>query len=211
MADPKKKRQNRKGVSTRRLPEFPHKAIFSTGRVRYYRTAEDALQGRQNFERARAAKKRRIAARRRSLKTQTELREHVAEPKFKVTASEKTFLGFMEKYRPELRLLRSGWPDFLVIDDENRLHAVEVKAYPDTLRKNQRECIEALELVGLETHVFRADQGDLVTWRRFLAEKKEAGDRYRRTKLRKVPRGTVERAKDPSGSEKRRNRSVAGE
>jgi hypothetical protein len=48
-------------------------------------------------------------------------------------------------------VLRSGWPDLLVIPADGRSpFAVEVKAKRDRVKKNQKRMHEALRLAGIE-------------------------------------------------------------
>ncbi len=67
------------------------------------------------------------------------------------------------------KVLRSGWPDFLVITAAGSALAVEVKSDGDRMRPAQVRTFEALEAAGLEIRVWWARRPEsLMRWREFL-------------------------------------------
>lgn len=69
-----------------------------------------------------------------------------------------------------LRVLRTGWPDFLVLNQiDEILMAVEVKSDHDTVKPHQQKIHELLRDSGIEVRVVR--ERDLPQLREVLAAK----------------------------------------
>ena len=63
--------------------------------------------------------------------------------------------------RSGVRVVRTGWPDFLCVDKElnpNRIYAVEMKSENDKLRANQRTMHMLLEDAGIHTFTLRVEE-----------------------------------------------------
>jgi hypothetical protein len=67
------------------------------------------------------------------------------------------------------RLLRNGWPDFLMIDPESGgMIGVEVKTYTDEISEAQSRMFAALEQHGLRVMVWSPERPrQLTPWRRW--------------------------------------------
>lgn len=50
-------------------------------------------------------------------------------------------------------VVRSGWPDFMVIDGPDSLYVVEVKGGGDSLADNQVVVLELLAMAGIDTYI----------------------------------------------------------
>ena len=50
-------------------------------------------------------------------------------------------------------VIRSGWPDFMVISGPEDIYLVEVKGPGDDLRSNQRVVLELLARRGIDTYI----------------------------------------------------------
>lgn len=101
-------------------------------------------------------------------------REHQRRPTVeRVNDREREFMQAIGKRAPTAKLLRSGWPDFLV-EHDGRVYAIEVKAPSDDLSDRQREMFEALERVGIKTYVWAVSQGRelVVPWRRWQRKRR---------------------------------------
>lgn len=66
--------------------------------------------------------------------------------------------AFEKKFLKECKkrgyvILKSGWPDFLVIPPEGRPYCIEVKSMFDRLKPNQRRMIYVLKKLGIETYI----------------------------------------------------------
>ena len=90
------------------------------------------------------------------------------------------------------RLLRNGWPDFLVLDPESGgLAAIEVKTDEDEISPAQARMFEALEELGLRVMIWSPERpGKLVFWRRHDLERRrrrESKERWAFTKGARQP------------------------
>lgn len=74
------------------------------------------------------------------------------------------------KERHKHRVLRGGWPDFLLKHEETgEVFAVEVKTSSDRLSRRQAACFVLLEQVGLKVYVWMPSQPKRLTpWRLYL-------------------------------------------
>jgi len=65
-------------------------------------------------------------------------------------------------------IIRSGWPDFLVISGPDEIYLVEVKGPGDALRANQVAVLELLARAGIDTYIRWPDYyeaiGDSTPW-----------------------------------------------
>ena len=66
------------------------------------------------------------------------------------------------------RIIRSGWPDFLLLTKEDQWIGVEVKSSSrDLLSPQQVACFEVLDEIGLLTYIWiPKHQGWLIPWRK---------------------------------------------
>lgn len=196
-----------KGKSRIKTPDHPYRADFADGRIYYYRTARLAAAAKRGSDR-RYFKKRNIQKKKTT--TSSVIAKYATDKNqrdWRVNPSEAAFLGYAKKTSPNAKILRGGWPDFLMIDEDGSLCCVEVKSWANKLRSNQLACIKALELVGVQTLIFRSNLGDVVSWRKFINDRLEAnhdaGYRHRHSVLRKAPQTLVECDEEPGESELR--------
>jgi hypothetical protein len=83
-----------------------------------------------------------------------------------LTPAEGAFL--LRALKQGSKVLRNGWPDFLV-ERDGEVFAVEVKQGPDDLSDAQVRMFAALERVGLKVYVWAPKHSKkAVPWRRFL-------------------------------------------
>ena len=81
--------------------------------------------------------------------------------------SEGAFLWKAVSRGRNARVLRAGWPDFLILED-GKGYAVEVKRWPDRVSARQAEMFEALESLGIKVFVWTASKpNELRDWRRW--------------------------------------------
>lgn len=86
---------------------------------------------------------------------------------WKATQCELQFVQKAITRGKQVRVLRSGWPDFLV-EEEGKFYAVEVKAPGDVIRPSQRRMFTTLEAMGVSVFVWSPKSPDrLQPWRRF--------------------------------------------
>ncbi len=76
------------------------------------------------------------------------------------------------------RVLRAGWPDFLLVDKATgKPFAVEVKTGSDRLSRRQANCFEVLEKAGIPVFVWSPETPKVITpWRAYAKRK---GPRFR--------------------------------
>lgn len=67
----------------------------------------------------------------------------------------------MIKTWENVKVMRDGWPDFLLQTDNGDLFAIEVKSGADPITLKQQQIHEALASYGIKTHIFR--NGECVT------------------------------------------------
>jgi hypothetical protein len=68
-----------------------------------------------------------------------------------------------------MRVLRGGWPDFLVEGVDGRTVGVEIKHSSSGVSAAQREMFAALVAAGVPVYVWRPGTGALVPWARDAA------------------------------------------
>ena len=91
-----------------------------------------------------------------------------AESAGKTTSENRFYLRAVEKY-DDTKILRHGWPDFLIVED-GATFGVEVKSgLSDPLRENQQQMFKALGDMGVEVYVYNEDLAveKLVHWSRY--------------------------------------------
>jgi VRR-NUC domain-containing protein len=86
-----------------------------------------------------------------------------------VTSAEAAFLAkVMTDGKPDVTVLRAGWPDFLLTRSDGSIVAVEVKCGADVPSAKQRACFAALERVGLKVLVWNpVAPGIFTPWHRY--------------------------------------------
>lgn len=90
---------------------------------------------------------------------------------FSCTRAEKAF--YERAVSKSWRLQRNGWPDFLV-DDGDRIFAVEVKTFSDIIRPAQRETFRMLERAGIRVFVWTPSlPNTLIPWQKRAAKQEE--------------------------------------
>jgi hypothetical protein len=68
------------------------------------------------------------------------------------------------------KVVRAGWPDFLLTGLGPRPVFVEVKGVGDRIRPSQKRMFAALELAGVRVYVWwELTPNSLIPWRKFLA------------------------------------------
>lgn len=93
--------------------------------------------------------------------------QRTVQPEALASAAERQFLRLCSK-RGHGPIVRSGWPDFLVVLRSTRPIGVEVKSDNDLLSRTQVACFSMLEHIGLPVFVWWARRPDvLMPWRRF--------------------------------------------
>ena len=86
------------------------------------------------------------------------------------------------------RVLRDGWPDFLIVES-GAAYAVEVKSSTDILRPSQFEMFCALEELGIKVMVWNPDKPDvLMPFRKWPRCHKSKMKVVRRGRAREEPR-----------------------
>lgn len=91
--------------------------------------------------------------------------------------TERAFLVAILAKKPNARVLRNGWPDFL-FEYEGRICGVEVKSETDVVRPAQRAMFAALERAGIKVYVWSPMAADrLAHWRRFRGKGERAPKR----------------------------------
>lgn len=90
-----------------------------------------------------------------------------------LTEAERAFVSMADARGK--RVLRNGWPDFMVFDLESGgMIAVEVKTDDDSVSPAQARMFEALEEHGLRVMVWSPERpAKLIPWRRHELEKKK--------------------------------------
>jgi hypothetical protein len=115
--------------------------------------------------------------------------------RYRVNEREAQFIArVVLKHKSKASVYRSGWPDFLLVED-GRAYAVEVKQGPnDRIRYRQAVMFEALESSGLRVYVWSPQTADRLTpWRYWLIGKVQ---RLRPNKKRKPQRWTLEEERE---------------
>lgn len=91
-----------------------------------------------------------------------------------LSPTERGFIAALIAKRPNVRVLRNGWPDFL-FERNGQFYGVEVKSEHDVMRPAQVTMFAALERAGLKVYVWSPLVADrLVHWRRFYRNRPRA-------------------------------------
>lgn len=96
----------------------------------------------------------------------------------KLNAAEQEFCAVAD--RRGKRLLRNGWPDFMMLDPETGgMVAVEVKTDADSVSEAQARMFEALESHGMRVMIWSPERpGTLIHWRKHDIARRRAGRRW---------------------------------
>ena len=84
----------------------------------------------------------------------------------KLTESEERFAKIAES--KGYRIYHRGWPDFLCVNADGRIHFIEVKYGGDKLSEHQVSMFTALDECGIHVKVCRPEWDQPVPWRTFL-------------------------------------------
>lgn len=101
-------------------------------------------------------------------------------PEWKANEAESAFADRACARGRKTRVLRNGWPDFLIVED-GKTYAVEVKRDSDEIRDAQRRMFTALEAAGIKVFVWSPSKPSALTpWAKWSPRKAERVTLYPR-------------------------------
>lgn len=112
-----------------------------------------------------------------------------------VNSAESAFIEKVLSRGNNARVLRSGWPDFLITESWGTTYAVEVKRVPDVVSQSQVDMFSALEELGMKVYIWDPANPDrLGDWKKWPRQGQSQQPRKKSRRQKNVQSVVVKKA-----------------